>query len=128
MSAGKHTPGPWHTGTTESTKYMIYSQLGFCIANSFNGVFVDAACEANARRIVACVNACEGFSIEELEGADLFKDSIESGNLINELLEALKETTMVLDRIFDVVGDAVEPDSICGRARAAIAKAEGGAA
>ncbi len=43
-----------------------------------------------------------------------------------DLLVALKETTMVLDRIFDVVGDAVEPDSICGRARAAIAKSESG--
>ena len=60
MSAGKHTPGPWHTGTTESTKYTIYSQLGFCIANSFNGVFVDAACEANARLIAAAPGLLSG--------------------------------------------------------------------
>lgn len=33
---------------------------------------------ADARRIVACVNACEGFSIEELEGANLCKDSIDA--------------------------------------------------
>lgn len=59
MSAGKHTPGPWHTGTTESTKYTIYSQLGFCIANSFNGVFVDAACEANAALMAAAPELLE---------------------------------------------------------------------
>ena len=52
---------------------------------------------ANAQRIVACINACEGFSIEELDGADLFKDSIESDAEIialkkqrDELLESLQ--------------------------------------
>lgn len=90
MSAGKHTPGPWHTGTTESTKYTIYSQLGFCIANSFNGVFVDAACEANARLIAAAP----------------------------ELLEFVKEW---LGR------QGTDENYMVAKARAAIAKATGGA-
>lgn len=87
--------------------------------------------EANARRIAACWNACEGFSIEELEGADLFKDSIESGNLINELLAALEKIVeMNVQWALDQHGDATKAENMdCVRvARAAIAKAEGGAA
>ena len=59
---------------------------------------------ANARRIVACINACEGFSAEELQGADLFKDSIESQSEItelkkqrDELLEALTGMVALYD-------------------------------
>ena len=81
--------------------------------------------EANARRLAACWNACDGFSIEELEGADLFKDSIESGNLINELLAALEKIVeMNVQWALDQYGDATKAESMeCVRvARAAIAK------
>lgn len=86
--------------------------------------------EANARRIAACWNACEGFSTEELEGADLFKDSIESGNLINELLAALEKIVeMNVQWALDQHGDATKAENMdCVRvARAAIAKVKGGA-
>ena len=44
-----------------------------------------------------------------------------------ELLAALQEVTMVLDRIFGVEGREPDAESISGRARAAIAKATEGA-
>ena len=43
-----------------------------------------------------------------------------------ELLAALQEVTMVLDALLNVRGNEPDPDSISGRARAAIAKATGG--
>jgi hypothetical protein len=36
-------------------------------------------------RVIACFNACRGFSTEELEGADLYKDLINARNEIDAL-------------------------------------------
>lgn len=96
MSEAKHTQGkaipavssvsqigPCYAVGMQDTKVVI------AITGKFDKPDSDIS-EANARRIAACWNACEGFSIEELEGADLFKDSIESANLIDELLEYLQ--------------------------------------
>lgn len=62
--------------------------------------------QAIARRIVACINACEGFSIEELEGTDMHKDSIEADAEIrelkkqrDELLKALRVALNALEEI-----------------------------
>lgn len=43
----------------------------------------------NHAYIKACADACKGFSIEELEGADLFKDSIKSYAVIREMMDCL---------------------------------------
>ena len=77
------------------------AKVAIAITGKFGEPDADIS-EANARRIAACWNACDGFSIEELEGADLFKDSIESGNLINELLAALKQCRLALEPYDDV--------------------------
>lgn len=102
MNEAKHTPGPWRleadpchfdslTTVTGGQRMNAHPNAwpAYPLTVQVGGMASVKEAQANARRIVACVNACEGFSIEELEGADLFKDSIESGNLINELLEAL---------------------------------------
>lgn len=96
MSA-KHTKGPWRYDHEPG----CYAEL---MASDYATValFAGEPSLANARRIVACVNACEGFSIEELEGADLFKDSIESQDLIDGLLEALKQCRLALEPYDDV--------------------------
>lgn len=52
--------------------------------------------EANARRIVACVNACAGFSIEELEGASLFNDSISAQDEIDSLKSEVEEMKLII--------------------------------
>lgn len=127
MSA-KHTKGPWRYDHEPG----YYAEL-MASDHATVALFAGEPSLANARRIVACVNACEGFSIEELEGADLFKDSIESGNLINELLEALKQCRLALEPYDDVKPRDWKTDReklafAHQAARAAIAKVEGGAA
>lgn len=58
----KHTPSPWSVDTddTRDDKLMVIGHVGQPIAD----VFVmdrQGECEANAERIVACVNAMEGI-------------------------------------------------------------------
>ena len=56
--------------------------------------------KANAQRIVACVNACKGFSLEELQGANLFADSIESDS---EIIALKKQRDELLDALEDLL-------------------------
>lgn len=127
MSEAKHTPGPWTTD--EADHDAPYQNIKIQSSNrTICTVWIDdapvrdfnAEQQANSRRIVACVNACEGFSIEEIEGANLFKDSIESGNLINELLEALQR---IIAAANTSTNDAATLNWIADTACAAIAKA-----
>lgn len=55
----KHTQGPW-----SATAYDVYAPSGVCIVNVKSTK--NLPCAANAARIVACVNACEGISNEML--------------------------------------------------------------
>jgi hypothetical protein len=82
----KHTPAPWCIGDIQAKRYpgypgesfeagihvgdkpnrgnclaIVYSGGDGALRNSMNDI------EANARRIVACVNACEGIPTEALE-------------------------------------------------------------
>lgn len=71
---------------------------------------------ANARRLVACWNACEGLHTESLErGAPLADQIVDALNQRDELLAALKQCR-------EMVG---HPDNVA-LIEAAIAKAEGG--
>jgi hypothetical protein len=72
----KHTPGPWYVGKTIDSDCRIYSPAGtHAIARTYgpdlNGIGVCRLTgpenRADARRIVACVNACEGISTEAIE-------------------------------------------------------------
>ena len=102
MSEAKHTPGPWEFGPNHSSTGLA-GQLVVRPAGEFPhgewvadvGSMYDDHREANARLIAAAP----------------------------ELLAALQEVTMVLDRIFGVEGREPDAESISGRARAAIAKA-----
>ena len=51
---------------------------------------------SNVRRIVAAVNACAGFSIEELEGASLFNDSISAQDEIDSLKSEVEEMRLII--------------------------------
>ena len=51
---------------------------------------------SNVRRIVAAVNACAGFSIEELEGASLFNDSISAQDEIDSLKSEVEEMKLII--------------------------------
>lgn len=88
---------------------------------------------ANARRLVACWNACEGLSTEKLENIDMLGGTLagrfeafharerELMDVRDELLEALK---VLHHRYVQCIGNE-GPEALA--ARAAIAKAEGGA-
>jgi hypothetical protein len=71
--------------------------------------------EANARRIVAAVNACNGFGTEALEQG-----------VVGELLEALKGCLFALDKNLDGYGPSKA--QAIATATATIAKATGRAA
>ena len=68
----QHTPEPW--ATTQSIAYAsIRDASGNLIADTcFSSCNGDVELgEANARRIVACVNACEGIPTDDLEDTKL---------------------------------------------------------
>ena len=63
---GEHTSGPWEARPDNESRFAawsVYGQgpAGFICQTSGN-------CIANALRIVACVNACDGLSNEALAG------------------------------------------------------------
>ena len=68
---------PWKIGAMESGMVAIDSNDGEEVTG-----FIDPE---YASRILACVNACAGFSNDELEGANLHKDSIDAQNEIDDL-------------------------------------------
>lgn len=82
--------------------------------------------EANARRIAACWNACEGIETDRLEEAPPLRNLAEHVDLVvaqrDKLLELLNELRC------NFTCDDDLPDNLLPRIDAAIAKAEGGAA
>lgn len=87
--------------------------------------------QENTRRIVACVSACRGFSTEELESANLYRERVALLKQRDELLEALRELIRWVP-VYPKAADGI----VCGRAayqraldnaKAAVAKAGGAA-
>lgn len=94
------------------------------------GVFVANTGDnkANARRLVACWNACEGISTETLEQA---KDWAEAGVATAEMLRAQRDELIATLRHIEGVAMADDPRDLPGIAQTAseaIAKVESGAA
>ena len=93
----KHTPGPWHTGGKDGR--IVYAADGFAVADAtvFHGRHraKDAAPTEtqNARRIVACVNACEGVPTAYLEknGLPSVDEYLTEEKQRDELLKAILE-------------------------------------
>jgi azurin len=81
--------------------------------------------EANARRIVACVNACTGLTTEIVEQTGIVRDLIGQNALLtkqrDDLLAALEELNSVSARGF------LYDDPARVKARTAIARVKGGA-
>ena len=111
MSAKHHTPGPWTTrkGNTRWSVVGGGQYIAYAVSGT-PGLGPDGE-RANAERIVACVNACEGLA---------------DPAVVPELLAALKVVTECLESTRDCsLGNDPEGSAACDRARAAIAKAEG---
>ncbi|MGJ0509094.1 MAG: hypothetical protein ACR652_18625 [Methylocystis sp.] len=134
--SNKHTPEPWQV-------LEVHGEV-FVAANTYEGhpyhnrtrtieIMSDEdypTKEADAHRIAACVNACEGISTDMLEQVGkLITPSALNFHQLNaqrdELLAALKLTLPVLEHFRKnyPIDDTIFPLAI---ARTAIAKAEGG--
>lgn len=141
MSA-KHTPGPWFISRPYQTLY-IESRIAGGMIQEVAAIGPNAngwsESEANARRIVACVNACESFSTEMLEGA---MSAVVQGGFVglwsnycdkkSEAEDLRAQRDELLAALLHIEGAAMdvscERASIRDAARAAIAKATGGKA
>lgn len=117
----KHTPGPWFISRPYQTLY-IESRIAGGMIQEVASIGPNAngwsESEANARRIVACVNACDGIPTEVLEAgrvADQLWVHLKSQS--DELLAALRH---IEGAAMDI---SCERAAIRDAARAAIAKA-----
>src|SRR5690606_8047213 len=63
---GPHSAGPWRLSGANPCRIMAG---GYIVAQCEQGTYAshDFAGQHNARRIIACVNACEGISTDDLE-------------------------------------------------------------
>ena len=82
--------------------------------------------EANARRIVACVNACEGISTENLEDNRPVKWVIQQYNNVVKQRDELLKALMLAESVYrqNCVNEG-EPSSVLDAMQAAILKATG---
>ena len=67
MSENKHTPEPWRTDAECGFPQDIHDSKGNLFLRCGSDFDNEIYGEANARRIVACVNACAGLPTEVLE-------------------------------------------------------------
>lgn len=91
-----HTKEPWLCD--KRTVYAL-NKKGF---NIFSAVVQDcrtsnSELEENARRIVACVNACEGISTENLE------DNLPVKELARQYNEAIRQRDLLLEALDRIV-------------------------
>ena len=115
MKKTKHTPEPW-----ELYGHAIHKD-GECLA------YLNGCSFENARRIVACVNACEGISTERLEensvdpvagvfGRMAARAEKETRTLTaqrDELLAALAEASVFLAKTqFDGISDEIQAENM----------------
>lgn len=122
----EHTPEPWKWHAQgEANEYCLLTHDGrWVIAFRQNGELTDDRQKANARRIVACVNACKGIPNEQLE-----MDSaafINVFNAYNRLRHQQKSLLAALNLIeTDKDGDGFICREAMEQVREAIAQAEG---
>lgn len=93
-----HTEEPWNFHTYDGITHITDSNNNLAIARltSYGGVY--GASEANARRIVACINACAGLSTDDIEKTGLVSA------VGHQLLNADKER----DQLLELCGELFE--------------------
>ena len=90
MSQATHTQGELHTGGDGT---IIYDREGWPVANAtvYHARLEPKASQDNARRLVACWNACEGISTDDLLKTPDFKS-----RFIEKLSEGNESTFCVV--------------------------------
>ena len=96
MIENKHTPEPWRTDAECGFPQDIHDSKGNLFLRCGSDFDNEIYGEANARRIVACVNACSGISTDNLEDnlpvKELARRYNEALKQRDELLKALENT------------------------------------
>lgn len=92
----EHTQGPLHVGGDGT---IIYDKAGWGVASAtvFHGRQEPGTAQANARRIVACVNALQHVSTEQLETGELLHVSqrmVDAERQRDLLAEAIGKTAI----------------------------------
>ena len=115
MSENKHTPGPWVIGRPPPNgEQTIGDKNGLMVAVATTGYGVNS--EANARRIVACVNACAGITTEQLERSKSLDEFMRSMKVIEQQRDDLVEEVekMTIERCAAEIAEAVDMVGIIG--------------
>ena len=119
----KHTPEPWSVDPNDQREISPADDMRFGIASACNvdpsetpgKWFFGPRSQANARRIVACVNACAGLPTEVLERYKLGVIGVDyksTKQQRDELLAAIKK--FLDENNPEGFGCACEPDRLCG--------------
>ena len=140
MNENKHTPEPWRTAERSGFPFHIDDARGESVAVMLADDDHDEQRGLdNARRIVACVNACAGIPNEQLEC-----DNVEFVRIFNErntlkqqrdeLLAALEEALPMVpcgsfdaEKLGELAAGGHQTAAMILRHSAAIASAKGGA-
>ena len=112
-----HTPGPWAVNFTKFSE--VRAENGAVIARCVKLTSLTNL-EANARRIVACVNACEGVSTKHLENNLPIRELVTRHNEVLREIEALKAERAGLVDDINALKDEIQiqRDKILGLASA----------
>ena len=103
MSENKHTPEPWRTAERSGFPFHVDDARGESVAMMLADDDHDEQRGLdNARRIVACVNACAGISTENLEDN---KPIIELARAYNEALRQRDDLLAALEAMRSVCFD-----------------------
>lgn len=95
----EHTKEPWKVDPKATLR--VVDSEDRTIVSCAGSDFLRDEWEANARRIVACVNWCEGIPIEILEAKDDFTrlaDYYRVSKQRDELLAAMKQAAIEIKR------------------------------
>ena len=100
-----HTPEPWRAGlhSTVVSDTPVPGMSGSDAVEYYGGHLIgESITEANARRIVACVNACRGLGTDELEQHGLVSAvGYELIELTKQRDELLRDMQDVLDMLIN---------------------------
>ena len=126
MSENKHTPEPWQVFEDDPRAIVTKENPMLSLLSVGEDGLAIMYEEADARRIVACVNACEGISTEYLEkfSATTFNDFKRMKEQRDELLTIVKGFHRKLETYRNVYSGDKELRRLLDECEAAIAKAK----
>ena len=91
MSENKHTPEPWRTDAECGFPQDIHDSKGNLFLSCGSDFYNEVYGEANARRITACVNACEGIPTDALERSKSLDEFMRSMKVIEQQRDSFKD-------------------------------------